>query len=161
MAHLIAQGVGFLKNLAASTWTRSRRESDILSLSIDAKDNCHIAWMEVEFRGEWIHIYVWLSLFAVRLTITTLLIGCCCLVAKLCLTLCDPMDCSLPGFSVRGVSQARILDWVAISFSSGSSDPGIKPTCLLLQADSLPVRYLGSTAHSYFTIQLRCHLQEF
>ena len=86
---------------------------------------------------------------------------CCCLVAKLCLTLCDPMDCSLPGFSVRGVSQARILDWVAISFSSGSSDPGIKPTCLLLQADSLPVRYLGSTAHSYFTIQLRCHLQEF
>ena len=44
---------------------------------------------------------------------------CCCLVAKLCLTLCDPMDCSLPGSSVRGVSQARILDWVAISFSGG------------------------------------------
>ena len=107
MAHLIAQGVGFLKNLAASTWTRSRRESDILSLSIDAKDNCHIAWMEVEFRGEWIHIYVWLSLFAVRLTITTLLIGCCCLVAKLCLTLCDPMDCNPPGFSVYGISQAK------------------------------------------------------
>ena len=85
---------------------------------------------------------------------------CCCLVAKFCLTLCDHMDCSLPGSSVRGVSQARILDWVAISFSRGSSDPGIKPTSLL-QADSLPLSYLGSMAHSYVKIQLGCHLQEF
>ena len=48
---------------------------------------------------------------------------CCCLVAQSCLTLCDPMDCSPPGFSVRGISQARILEWVAISFSRGSSPP--------------------------------------
>ena len=41
---------------------------------------------------------------------------------------CDPMDCSLPGSSVRGMSQARILEWVFISFSRGSSDPGIEPT---------------------------------
>ena len=34
---------------------------------------------------------------------------------------CDPMDCSLPGSSVRGILQARILGWVAISFSRGSS----------------------------------------
>ena len=34
-----------------------------------------------------------------------------------CLTLCDPMDCSPPGFSVRGILQARTLKWVAISFS--------------------------------------------
>ena len=33
---------------------------------------------------------------------------------------CDPMDCSLPGSSVYGILQARILDWVAISFSRGS-----------------------------------------
>ena len=39
------------------------------------------------------------------------------------LTLCDPMDGSLPGFSVHGISQARILKWVAISFSRGSSQP--------------------------------------
>ena len=39
------------------------------------------------------------------------------LVAQSCLTLCDPMDCSLPGSSVHGISQARILKWVAISFS--------------------------------------------
>ena len=44
-------------------------------------------------------------------------------VAQLCLTLCDPMDCSLPGSSVHGIFQARILEWVAISFSRGSSQP--------------------------------------
>ena len=38
-----------------------------------------------------------------------------------CPTLCDPMDCSPPGSSVHGISQARILEWVAISFSRGSS----------------------------------------
>ena len=38
-------------------------------------------------------------------------------------TLCDPMACSLPGSSVHGVFQARILEWVAISFSRGSSQP--------------------------------------
>ena len=37
--------------------------------------------------------------------------------AQSCLTLSEPMDCSLPGFSVHGVFQARILEWVAISFS--------------------------------------------
>ena len=44
-----------------------------------------------------------------------------CLVAQSCPTLCDPMDCSPPGSSVRGISRARILEWVAISFSRGSS----------------------------------------
>ena len=38
-----------------------------------------------------------------------------------CPTLCDPMDCSLPGSSVHRILQARILEWVAISFSRGSS----------------------------------------
>ena len=38
-------------------------------------------------------------------------------VAQLCLTLCDPMDCSLPGFSVHGIFQARVLKWGAIAFS--------------------------------------------
>ena len=44
-----------------------------------------------------------------------------CLVTKLCLTLCDPMDCSLPGSSVHGILQARIMERVTISFSRGSS----------------------------------------
>ena len=48
---------------------------------------------------------------------------CECSVAQLCLTLCDPMDCGLPGFSVLGISQARIPERVAISYSRGSPQP--------------------------------------
>ena len=48
---------------------------------------------------------------------------CCCLVAKSCPTLCDSMDCSPPGSSLHGILQARILEWVAIPFSRGSSWP--------------------------------------
>ena len=44
-------------------------------------------------------------------------------VAQLCLTLCDPMDCSLPGASVHGIFQAGVLEWLAISFSRRSSQP--------------------------------------
>ena len=46
--------------------------------------------------------------------------SCYCLVTKSCLTLCDPMNCSLPGSSVHGISQARTLEWNAISLSRGS-----------------------------------------
>ena len=42
-------------------------------------------------------------------------------VAQSCPTLCDPMDCSPPGSSVHGIFQVRVLEWVAISFSRGSS----------------------------------------
>ena len=44
-----------------------------------------------------------------------------CLVAQSCLTLCDPMHCSLPGYSVHGIFQARTLEWAAISSSRVSS----------------------------------------
>jgi len=46
---------------------------------------------------------------------------CVCPVAKLCLTLCNPMDCSLPGSSVHGTFQTIILEWVVISSSRVSS----------------------------------------
>ena len=45
------------------------------------------------------------------------------LVTQLCPTLCDPMDCGPPGSSVQEILQARILEWVAIPFSRGSSQP--------------------------------------
>ena len=45
------------------------------------------------------------------------------LVAQSCLTLCNPMDCSLPDSSVHGILQARILNWVTIPFSRVSSQP--------------------------------------
>ena len=44
-------------------------------------------------------------------------------VAQSCPTLCDPMDCSPPGSSVHGIFQAVVLEWIAISFSRGSSQP--------------------------------------
>ena len=46
-----------------------------------------------------------------------------CLVAQSCLTLCDPINCSPPGSSVGGILQARMLEWVAIHFSRGLSQP--------------------------------------
>ena len=48
---------------------------------------------------------------------------CCCLVTKSCPTLCDPMDGSPPGSSVHGILQARMLEWVAMPSSRGSSRP--------------------------------------
>ena len=45
------------------------------------------------------------------------------LVAQSCPTLCDPMDCSLPSSSVHGILQDRILEWISIPFSRGSSQP--------------------------------------
>ena len=46
-----------------------------------------------------------------------------CFITKSCPTLCEPMECSPPGSSVRGISQVRIMEWVAISFSRESSWP--------------------------------------
>ena len=59
-------------------------------------------------------------------------------VAQTCLTLCDSMDCCLPGSSVHGILQARILDWVAVPFSRGSPNPGIEPRSPESQVDFLP-----------------------
>ena len=59
-------------------------------------------------------------------------------VAKSYLAVRNPMDCGLPGSSVHGILQARILEWVAISSSRGSSDPGIEPGSPALQVGSLP-----------------------
>ena len=56
----------------------------------------------------------------------------------------DPMDCSPPGSSVHGISQARIQEWVAISFSRGSSWPREQTHVSCWQVDSLPLNCQGS-----------------
>ena len=58
------------------------------------------------------------------------------LVSQLFPTLCNPIDCSPPGSSIHGILQARILEWVAIPFSRGSSNPGIKSGFPTLHTDS-------------------------
>ena len=65
-------------------------------------------------------------------------------IAQSCPTLCNHMDCSPPGSSVHGLSQARILEWVAISFSRGSSNPGIKPWSSALQEVLYHLSHQGS-----------------
>ena len=62
---------------------------------------------------------------------------CCSLVAQSCPTLCDPMDCSPPVSSIHGISQARILEWVAISFPGDLRDAGIEPMSSAWQVDGL------------------------
>ena len=57
------------------------------------------------------------------------------LVAQSWLTFCDLMDCSLPGCSVHGSLQARILEWVAIPFSRASFQPRDRTQSPALQAD--------------------------
>ena len=66
-----------------------------------------------------------------------------CLVAQSCLTLCHPMDCSLPGSSVREISQTSILEWVAISSARGSSRP----------RDRTQVSYNSCIADRFFTTE--------
>ena len=61
----------------------------------------------------------------------------CVLVAQSCPSLCNSKDCSPPGSSVHAILWARILEWVAIPFSSRSAHPGVKPRSHTLQADSL------------------------
>ena len=64
-------------------------------------------------------------------------------VAQSCLTLCDPVDYSPPGSSVHGIFEARIMEWIAISFSRGLfSTQGSNLHLLHWQADSLPVCHL-------------------
>ena len=70
-----------------------------------------------------------------------------------CLTLWEPMDCSLPCSSVHGILQARILEWVAMPSSGDLPNPGIEPAFPVapaLQVDSLLLSHQG-TAECYYT----------
>ena len=74
------------------------------------------------------------------------IVSCCCLAAESCPTLCDPMDCSPPDTSVHRISQARILEWVAISLSMGSSQPRDQSHISFISCvagDSLPLSHQG------------------
>ena len=67
-----------------------------------------------------------------------------CSVAQSCLTLCNPMDCSPSGSSVHGISQAKILEWVVISFSRVLPDPRIKPMSPALVEETRSLYKKGS-----------------
>ena len=69
-------------------------------------------------------------------------------VTQSCSILCDPVDCNLLGFCVHGILQARILEWIPISFSRGifltQGSNSCLPVSPALQADSLPLSHLGN-----------------
>ena len=87
--------------------------------------------------------------------------SCCYSVPKSCLTLCDSVDCSPPGSSVHGIPQARILEWVAMPSSKGSSltqGLNLRLLCLLYwQVDSLPLSHQGSL-RIYIHMFIHIHL---
>ena len=76
-------------------------------------------------------------------------------ITQLCPTLCDPTDCSLPGSSVHGILQARILEGVAISFSRGSSRPRDRTQVCLVKAVVFPVVMYGCESWTVKTAEHR------
>ena len=68
---------------------------------------------------------------------------------QLCLTLCDPMDCSPPGSCVHGILQARILEWVAVPSSRGPSQPRDQAWISRTAGDSLPLSHWGRPVTSW------------
>ena len=79
-------------------------------------------------------------------------LSCCCLVAQSCPTLCNPMDCSPPDSSVHGVFQARILEWVVISFSRGSSQPKDRIWVFYVSSIGMQVLYHSATREAHITL---------
>ena len=67
-----------------------------------------------------------------------------CVCVQWCPPLCDSMDYSLPSSSVHGISQARILEWVVISFFRESSQPRDQTGISCIEVDSLPLSHMGS-----------------
>ena len=79
--------------------------------------------------------------------------GMCVLVPQLCLTLCKPTECGVPGSSVRGILQARILEWIANPFTRDLPNPGIEPWSPALQEDSLPCELQGNPYQAYIWVK--------
>ena len=74
---------------------------------------------------------------------------------QLCPTLCDPTDCSLPGSSVRGILQARILEWVAMPFPRGSSWPmdWTQVSCSAGRFFTVWVTHMTQQLHAWIYVQ--------
>ena len=115
----------------------------------------------------WSHIWVLWKGGGANTEITvpgTCVVLCCvvlCVLVQLCLTLCDPMDCSLPGSSVHEIFQARILEWGAIPFSRGSSPPRdrIRVSCIGRQILNHWATWEALLARSRRSVDVICTLE--
>ena len=86
----------------------------------------------------YIYIYIWHMV-------------CVCSLVQSCLTLCSPMDCSPPGSSVHGISQVRILEWVAISYFRRSSCPRNQTHISCVSCIGRRILYLFATWEAPYT----------
>ena len=93
-------------------------KAHILSFRASSRDAAQNSFLDLDAftLGEFIQLFLRFMSYSICLL-------CMCSLAQLCPTLCDPMDCSPPGSSVHGILQARILEWVALPFSRGFSQP--------------------------------------
>ena len=85
---------------------------------------------------------------------------CCCSVAKSCLTLCNPMNYSPPGFSVHGIFQATILDWLRFSSPGNLPHPGTELASPAWQVGSLPLSHQGSPKDTMWRGYIRSRVGE-
>ena len=113
--------------------TRWPRQCMILDWVLEQKMNSSEKTGKIQLRSA-MNSFVWI-----------LFVSSCC--AQLCQALYDPMDCSLPGSSVPGILQARILEWVANPFSRGSFWPRdwTQVSCIAGRLHHLPSEPLGKT----------------
>ena len=77
-------------------------------------------------------------------------------VAQSCPTLCNPID-----YIVRGILQARIMEWIAFPVSRGSSQPRIEPRSPVFQVDSLPAEPQGTISDMIPLTEIQCYLNSF
>ena len=120
------------------------------------------------------HMKRWPTSYVIReILIKAIVRYCVCSVAKLCLTLCNPVDCHPPGSSVHGIFQARILEWVAISSSRGSSGPRDQTHVSCVSRPGRQILYYCATGEAaseiplqhfsvqFSSVQLLIHIQLF
>ena len=114
MSSLILKGPWLLRDLHSKTAAMHH------SIPSEIPPACHLQPQRAY------HIWPWHPLptgVSHRMLFPCVRVCVCVLVAQSCPTLCDPMGCSPPASSVHGILQARILEWIAIPFSRGSSRP--------------------------------------
>ena len=117
--------------LSTDTWRRERAHCPLVVLEVLAS---HSVASDTTLAGAWTilavadchnitssHFFLHLKIFWPIHKVDRSVLCVCAQLLQSCLTLCDPMDCSLPDSSAHGILQARILEWVAMTFSRGFS----------------------------------------
>ena len=118
--------VAYFSKFSPVAWPICSRHTWLLNWAWRGKQNWKTWTILSQMLAECFFICCLSSMMMMMMTMMMMMCVCMCvcvLAAQLCLTLCEPMNCSLPGSSVHGILQARTLEWIAIPFFRGSSPP--------------------------------------